>query len=140
MQPLSYQEIQKGMKSEKVYQITPEVYGGFTDIFGDKNILHVNDDYAVSHGFNAKVMHGAILNGFISHFVGMEFPCKNTIIQSVHISFKHPNFINDRLKIETVVDQKSDAVKTIILKMTITNLSQQYVAAKAKVQIGFLEE
>ena len=139
IQSTHFEDIKEGVKYIKEYQITPEVYNGFIDTFGDKNRLHADDNYAVSNGFDAKVMQGAILNGFLSHFIGMEFPCKNTIIQSVNIEFKQPNYLGDQLKLEAIVDQKSEAVKTVILKVTITNLSQQYVTAKAKVQIGLLE-
>ena len=103
------------------------------------NQLHTDDDYAVSCGFDSKIMQGAILNGFISHFIGMEFPNKNTVIQSVDIKFKRPSYLNDCLKLEAIVDQKSEAVKIVILKIAVMNVSQQYIAAKAKVQIGLLE-
>jgi len=139
VQSVDFKEIREGMEFVKEYQITPEVYEGFVNTFGDKNRLHTDDDYAASNGFNAKVMQGAILNGFVSHFIGMEFPYKNTIIQSVNIEFKQPNYLGDQLKLEAVVDQKSEAVQTVILKMTIINVTRRYVAAKAKVQIGRLE-
>ena len=140
MTSVNFQDIGEGVKIAKTYGITHEVYEGFINTFGDKNSLHVDNSYAVSHGFDAKVMQGAILNGFISHFIGMEFPCANTVIQSVDIAFKQPNYLGDELNFEAVVDQKSDAVRTIVLKITITNVSRQQVAAKAKVQIGLLKE
>ena len=70
----------------------------------------------------------------------MVFPCRNTVIQSVDIAYKRPNYLGDRLRFDAVVAQKSEAVKTIVLKITITNLDQQYVAAKATLQVGLLEE
>ena len=68
----------------------------------------------------------------------MAFPCKDTIIQSVDIAYKRPNYLGNKLKFEAVVDQKSESVRTMVLKITITNLDQQYVVAKAKVQVGLL--
>jgi acyl dehydratase len=38
--------------------------------------LHIDDDYARSKGFKQKVMHGNILCGFLSRFVGELLPVK----------------------------------------------------------------
>ncbi len=135
---ISFEQIQEGSKVERHYKMTDAVYRALVDNFGDKNPLHTDENYARAKGFSGRVMHGAILNGFISHFIGMEFPGANAIIQSVSVEYKKPNFLNDDLHFEAVVEQKVEAVRTLVLKFNIHNQTQDYLAAKARVQVGWL--
>src|SRR5262245_51814734 len=65
--------IHEGLTTACRYTITAAVYEQFLATFGDTNRLHTEDDFARTRGFPERVMHGAILNGFISHFVGVHF-------------------------------------------------------------------
>ena len=73
-QLFSYQDVVEGVLYERDYTITSEVYEGFLRVFGDRSQLHVDSVYAKACAFTDVLMHGAILNGFISNFVGMVFP------------------------------------------------------------------
>ncbi|OGX38720.1 MAG: hypothetical protein A3D87_03560 [Omnitrophica WOR_2 bacterium RIFCSPHIGHO2_02_FULL_50_17] len=131
-------KIRQGQTISKEYRITDEIHEIFSELFGDRNPLHVDDKYAVSKGFHAKVVHGAVLGGFLSNFIGMELPYKNVVIHSLEIDFVKPNYVGDYLRIEARVDQVSEAVKVFVLKINIMNLMRGYVCAKAKVQVGIL--
>lgn len=130
--------VQEGQIISREYQITGEIHHGFIESFGDRNHLHVDDNYAVSKGFRGKVAHGAILGGFLSHFIGMELPYEDVVIHSLAIDFVKPNYIDDCLRVEATVDQISEAVKVFVLRINIVNLMHGYVCAKAKVQVGIL--
>ena len=75
-----YHDITVGMKEARDYTITPEVYGHFLAAFHDYSPVHVDEAYARSRGFRGKVMHGSLLNGFVSHFVGMYFPGRLSLL------------------------------------------------------------
>ena len=64
------------------FTVTESIYLGFIENFQDKNPLHTNESFAVSKGFKSKVMHGNILNGFLSYFIGEALPSKDVIIHS----------------------------------------------------------
>ena len=134
----NFDEINEGDKSSREYQITPQVYRDFLSAFKDENPLHVVESYAVQKGFQGKVMHGSILNGFISHFIGMHFPGEKSFLQSVQIQYKSPSYLNDVISLNAVVSQKAESVKALILKLNLQNLTQNKPAAKAKVQVGIL--
>lgn len=131
-------QIYEGQKIQKSFRISADIYEHFLQGFSDHNPLHIDEPYAVSKGFLGKVMHGAILNGFISNFIGMEFPGYNTVIQSVNIDFKQPNYLDDQILLEGEVEQKVESVRTIVIKILVNNLTQNYVSARAKVQVGIL--
>ena len=60
----------KGQEFSHTFQVTESVYRGFIEIFKDKNPLHTDEAFARSKNFQGKVMHGNILNGFLSYFIG----------------------------------------------------------------------
>ena len=71
----------KNTKYEVPFIVSENIYKGFIQLFNDKNPLHVNDVFAIEKGFKEKVMHGNILNGFLSYFIGECLPVKNVVIQ-----------------------------------------------------------
>jgi 3-hydroxybutyryl-CoA dehydratase len=123
-----------GDKFDRVFEVTPEVYAGFLTAFGDRNILHVDDRYAKSKGFTGVVMHGNILNGFISYFVGECLPVKNVILHSQQISYLRPAYLGDALKFEAVVEDASESVQAFTLEFTFRNAAGVKIA---KGTIGF---
>ena len=109
----------------------------FASLTGDNSPLHMEDGFAQERGFKSRLVHGGLLVGYISQLVGVHFPGKNAIIQTLNIKFSHPAYIGDTLKIDSIVDQVSESVKTVIIKLTITNQETDQILLKSKVQVGF---
>ena len=109
----------------------------FASLTGDNSPLHMEDGFAQERGFKSRLVHGGLLVGCISQLVGVHFPGKNAIIQTLNIKFSHPAYIGDTLKIDSIVDQVSESVKTVIIKLTITNQETDQILLKSKVQVGF---
>jgi 3-hydroxybutyryl-CoA dehydratase len=120
---------------ELKFTVTESVYQGFIDNFQDKNPLHTNENFAISKGFKSKVMHGNILNGFLSYFIGEALPSKDVIIHSQEIQFKNPVYLNDVLVFKAEVSGIYESVKAIEFKFKFLN-SDLKVVAKGKIQIG----
>lgn len=121
----------------EVFTVSGSIQNGFITVFGDKNPLHIDDSFAQEKGFLSKVMHGNILNGFISYFVGECLPIKNVIIHSQNIEFKNPVYLNDMLYFDAVVIGVFDSVKVTEMKYKFVN-KENKIVAKGKIQIGIL--
>ena len=109
----------------------------FAKLTGDNSPLHMEDQFARERGFKGRVVHGGLLVGCISQLVGVHFPGKNSIIQTLDIKFSHPAYIGDLLKIYSIIDQISESMGTIILKLAITNQNTGQILLKSKMQVGF---
>ena len=120
---------------ELKFNVTESVYLGFIENFQDKNPLHTNEDFAVLKGFKSKVMHGNILNGFLSYFIGESLPSKDVIIHSQEIQFKNPVYLNDLLVFKAEVSGVYESVKAIEFKFKFIN-AELKVVSKGKIQIG----
>ena len=132
---LSYPEISVGMREKHDYLISPEIYRGFLLAFADYSPIHVDEAYARECGFVGPVMHGALLNGFLSHFIGMHFPGGLSMLLSSDLRFCLPSYLGDQIQIEAVVGHKLDARNVVVLDMTFTNLTQCGIAARGRVQV-----
>lgn len=128
--------MKEGDKFELTYMLTEEVYKGYIQIFNDNNPLHTDHEFATSKGFAAEVMHGGILTGFLSNFVGEQLPIKNVIIQSYKIAFLKPIFLNTKLLFRAHVTGFYESVNCIIFKYEFNNESS--IVAKGELTIGII--
>lgn len=117
------------------FTVTEAIYNGFLNAFGDRNPLHTDEAYAKQKGFPGRVMHGNILNGFLSYFIGECLPTKDVIIHSQSIQFNKPVFLNDTLLLEAQVAEVIESVKVVSFKYTFKNAEGKRVA-KGEIQIG----
>jgi 3-hydroxybutyryl-CoA dehydratase len=115
-----------------------KTYNGFICVFNDTNPLHTDDQYAREKGFAEKVMHGNILNGFLSYFIGELLPLKNTIIHSQSIQYKKPVYLDDKLLFEAKVEEVFESVGAVEITYVFRNTKRNQVSAKGKIQIGIL--
>lgn len=121
-------------KFQHQFRVDSTVYEGFKEIFQDKNALHTDEEFAIEKGFAGKVMHGNILNGFISYFIGELLPSEEVMILSQTINYKNPVYLNNILDFEAVVIEQSEAVKVDVIKFKFVNSTLKTVAS-GKIQI-----
>lgn len=135
-----YCDIAEGMTRDREYAITPAVYEQFLAAFDDRSPLHVDSAHALAAGFAGPVMHGGILNGFVSHFVGMVFPGVSSLLLSSELRFQQPCYLGDQLRLEAKVAQKLDVQQVVVLHLTFQNLTQKNTAAMGRVQVKLRKE
>ena len=126
----------KGAIFEASFTVSETVYNGFISIFKDQNPLHTNEQFAKGKGFENKVMHGNILGGFLSYFIGECLPTKNVIIHSQEIKYSKPVYLNDDLLLKATVNEVYESVNAIEFKYNFLKKESMVVVAKGKIQIG----
>lgn len=124
-----WESIQVGAKHTEKYQLTQGVYEHFLALSQDWNPIHISDDEAKKRGFPAKVMHGGILHGFLSHFVGMCFPGRQSLLLKTDLRYANPCFLEDRLVLEAVVSQKTEAAKALMLDLKFHREPDHFLVA-----------
>lgn len=127
-----------GEKFEEEFVVHEKTYQGFIDVFKDTNPLHTNYRFALDKGFEEMVMHGNILNGFISYFIGEKLPTKDVIIHSQEIQFKKAVYLNNELIFNAEIIGIYESVGAIEFKYNFRNTTDEIVA-KGKFQIGLLK-
>lgn len=128
----------KGDKYNLSFKITEAVYSSFIKLSNDRNPLHIDESFAIAKGFNGKVMHGNILNGFVSYFVGECLPIKNVMIISQEIKFYKPVYLNNELQMDIELTEVTESVNVYLFKFTFNNKTSGVKTASGKVQICIL--
>ena len=113
------------------------IYNGFIEIFNDRNPIHTNPSFSREFNFKDKVMHGNILNGFLSYFIGEILPVKNVVIISQTINFKNPVYLNDSLMFSAKVFETFQSVNIVSFKYSFVK-DDKSIAANGKIQIKIL--
>lgn len=126
-----------GDSFKQIFTVNKDVYSGFLSVFKDTNALHTNEEFAIEKGFRGRVMHGNILNGFLSYFIGECLPNKNVIIHTQSIQYRKPVYLDDELSFEATVTEIFESVNSLIFKFTFKNAELKTVA-KGQIQIGII--
>ena len=131
-----FNDIEIGQTETFELVITESMLDDFARLSGDYNPLHMNENYAYSTIFKRRVCHGMLLASFFSRLVGMYIPGKNALYFSQTLKFIHPCFIDDTLKIEGKVLDKSESTKLITLKTSVFNdMGKCIIDGQAKVLV-----
>jgi acyl dehydratase len=132
---LRFDDLSIDRRAEAEYEITPELHELFVSRFADRSPIHVDEAEARARGFLGRVMHGAILHGFLSELVGMRLPGRRALLLSTELSYLGPSYLHDRLRLEARVAQRVEAMQTVVLHVRFFNLTRDALVAKGRVQV-----
>lgn len=75
---------------ERNFQMTAADVDAYGQQSGDLNPLHFDDDFARAHGFEQRISHGMLFNGWLTRLLGMEYPGPGTIFLRNSASYHAP--------------------------------------------------
>jgi 3-hydroxybutyryl-CoA dehydratase len=127
--------VKAGDRFVENFEVSQELHNGFIALFADRHPLHTDLAYARSLGFESVVVHGNILCGFLSYFVGECFPEPDVMILSQNVKFPHPVYLNDRLRLDVEVLDVHDSVNVVEIECKFRNVAGKLVAS-ARMNIG----
>lgn len=119
------------------FVVDDKIQDEFIHLFKDRNPLHTDTAFAKDRGFEGKVMHGNILCGFLSYFIGECLPVKQVMILSQEINFTLPVYLHDHLDFHAEILDVHESVGAIEFKFHFKNSDRKKVA-RGKIQIRVL--
>ena len=121
---LSYNDISIGRQESFIIKITESMVEKFSNLSGDLNPLHMDNEFAESSLFKKRIVHGMLLSSFFSQLIGMKLPGKNALYFSQTLNFRSPCYIDDEIEVVGEVIEKSDSTKIITITTSIFNKSK----------------
>ena len=121
---LSYNDISIGRQESFIMKITESMVEKFSNLSGDLNPLHMDNEFAESSSFKKRIVHGMLLSSFFSQLIGMKLPGKNALYFSQTLNFRSPCYIDDEIKVVGKVIEKSDSTQIITVSTSIFNKSK----------------
>jgi acyl dehydratase len=97
---LTAADLAAGLKAEFDREITAEHIDDFANLSGDRNPLHVDEDYAGQTNYGKRIVHGAFQVGLASTMAGMYLPGRNVVVGSFQCRFPAPLYYPSVVKVQ----------------------------------------
>jgi 3-hydroxybutyryl-CoA dehydratase len=115
-----YDDIQIGEKTTFTKTITEADIFAFTGISGDFNPLHVDAEFGKNSRFQGRIAHGMLVAGLVGQtltaLVGL-----GSVHVSESVAFKAPVKIGDTITVESILTEKIEEKRRLIIASTWTN-------------------
>ena len=106
MKKIHFNKLKINQSYTESIKVSDENIKKFASASGDKNPIHLNENFAKNTIFKTRIAHGMLIASFVSSVIGNKFPGNGTIYVSQTLKFKRPVKINDLVKIKISVQKK----------------------------------
>ncbi|MGZ3690304.1 MAG: MaoC family dehydratase [Pseudobdellovibrio sp.] len=115
-----------GFKASETIKITDKMVHQFAEMSGDRNPIHLDDEYAKTTRFGRRIAHGMILAALVSRLLNEKVGAGGIYLAQT-LKFKNPVFIDDDITFEFEVTKmhKSRGLGTI--ETTAKNAAGDFV-------------
>ncbi|HOA17544.1 MAG TPA: MaoC family dehydratase [Fervidobacterium sp.] len=115
-------EIEK-MYVGQVYEVkrivTDEMIKMFAEATGDKNPVHLDDEFARNSIFGGRIAHGILSLGIVSAVLGMEFPGAGTVYLMQNAKFKRPVYVGEEVTVRLTVKEIDREKRRVLLETLV---------------------
>ncbi|KUK80699.1 MAG: MaoC domain protein dehydratase [Petrotoga mobilis] len=112
---MKYEEIKINQVYEAERKITSHMVESFAEITGDKNPVHLDEEFASHTLFKKRIVHGMLSLSIVSSILGMEFPGPGTIYIKQEVKFLKPIYIGEKITVRITVKDKIEEKSRLIL-------------------------
>lgn len=105
MQSLYFEDLSVGLKETYSKQVTSSDVVAFAEISGDRNPIHLSEDFAAKTPFRSRIAHGVYTASLISAVIGTRLPGPGSIYISQTLRFMAP------VRIDDVVDTSVEVIE-----------------------------
>lgn len=117
----------------KVFFISEEMIEDFANVTGDKNPIHLDENYAKDSIFQSRIAHGFLIGSLISSVLGNDYPGNGTIYLSQNMKFLKPVFIGDTIKVEITVNEFAINYRMVLKTDCINQHGKTVIAGEATI-------
>ena len=110
-----------GDAAEVSKTIADEDVRAFAELTGDRNPVHLDEEYAASTRFGRRIAHGMLGASLISAVLANELPGRGTVYLSQTLRFTAPVFLGDTVTARVVVKQVREDKPIVTLETVCTN-------------------
>ncbi|MFW9904093.1 MAG: MaoC family dehydratase [Candidatus Thorarchaeota archaeon] len=127
MVAFSFSEIKIGQKAEIKRIISDEDIRKFAEISGDRNPIHLDEEFAKKTFFQGRIAHGMFSAALISAVLANKLPGPGSIYLKQEIRFIKPIRIGDTILVTVEVIKKEDEKERVILRTSCINQHTELV-------------
>ncbi len=84
-----------GEQAQRSLTVDDDLVSAFAEVSGDRNPVHMEEEYAAKTRFGRRIAHGMIAGSLISATLANDLPGPGTVYLSQQLTFRAPVFIGD---------------------------------------------
>lgn len=130
-----YEDLKLGMSHESVHTITEKAILDFANVSGDRNPLHMDEEYAKNTIFKKRVAHGALTASFISGIIGNYLPGPGSIFVDLFCRFRRPVYIGSEVHVHVEITEMQDRGNRVTLSVKCITNGKIAISGHAKVMV-----
>ena len=128
-------DLRAGLRAEFEREIGAADVTAFAELSGDWNPLHVDEAYARSTNYQARIAHGALQVALASTMAGMYLPGRDVVVGSFQCRFPAPLYFPARVRVTGEITSWNPQTGNGVLQTRVISLRE--MAVTAEIHTGF---
>lgn len=130
-----FEDLSLGMSHETHHVITEKDIELFAEVSGDRNPLHMDEEFAKKTSFGQRIAHGALTASYISGILGNNLPGPGSIFTGLSMRFRRPVFIGSEVLVRVEVTEMQPRGNRVTLKVSCIVDGKAAISGEAQVMV-----
>ena len=126
MGAIAIQNIEIGMEVSYSQTITDADVKAYSGLSGDRNPVHMDEEYSKDSRFGKRIAQGMISASFFSALFGTKLPGEGCVYVAQNLQFRRPVYLGDTVT-ATVIVNSVDLIKRRVFFRTICKVKDKIV-------------
>lgn len=132
---MKIEEITLGMSFSYSQTVTDADIKAFAGVSGDRNPVHMDEEYAGNSRFKKRIAHGLMSASYFSAIFGTKFPGPGCVYVSQSLSFLRPVYIDDTVNAIATVKAVDFNKRRVFFDTVCKVKSKKVIVGEAEVYI-----
>ncbi len=130
-----FEDLSVGMTHQTEHVITEKDIELFAEVSGDRNPLHMDDEFAKHTPFGQRIAHGALTASYISGILGNDLPGPGSIFVGLNMRFRRPVYIGSHVTVKVEVTEMKERGNRVTLKVSCNVDGKAAISGEAMVMV-----
>ena len=130
-----YEDLSVGMTHQAEHVITEKDIELFAEVSGDRNPLHMDEEFAKKTPFGQRIAHGALTASYISGILGNDLPGPGSIFVGLNMRFRRPVLIGSLVIVKVEVVEMKERGHRVTLKVSCNVDGKAAISGEALVMV-----
>ena len=130
-----FEDLSLGMTHETHHIITENDIALFAQVSGDRNPLHMDEEFAKNTAFGQRIAHGALTASYISGILGNDLPGPGSIFVGLNMRFRRPFYIGSEVIVRVEVTEMQERGHRVTLKVSCNVDGKAAISGEAMVMV-----
>lgn len=132
---MKIEEITLGMSYSYSQTVTDADIKAFAGVSGDRNPVHMDEEYAGNSRFKKRIAHGLMSASYFSAIFGTKFPGPGCVYVSQSLSFLRPVYIDDTVNAIATVKAVDFNKRRVFFDTVCKVKSKKVIVGEAEIYI-----